>query len=85
MQKRPSRRQRAVKIVSWVLIKIVVYTGFVAAYYFFVLVFLAHWLKQTFDAHRAFYALITLPLIVAQAALLDLVVSGLRKLGGKEK
>jgi len=85
MQKAPLQRQRAVKIVSWLLIKIVAYSGFVAAYYFLVLLFLAHWLKHMFDVHRSIYALITLPLIIAQAALLDLVVSWLRKLGGKEK
>jgi hypothetical protein len=86
MEKRNSRPRLSLKILSWVLLKIAVYAAFVTAYYFFILLLLAHWLKDMFVARRAIYALVTLPLIIAQAALLDLVVTGLRKLGqGKKK
>ncbi|HEV2454202.1 MAG TPA: hypothetical protein VGY98_08075 [Verrucomicrobiae bacterium] len=86
MDKRNPRPRFSLKILSWVLLKIAVYAAFVTTYYFFVLLLLAHWLKDVFVAHRAVYTFVTLPLIIAQAALLDLVVTGLRKLGqGKKK
>jgi hypothetical protein len=86
MHKRKSPDQSPAKTVFEVLIKIIIYAAFVAAYYFFVLLLLRDWLKQMFDDHKAVYATIVLPLIIAQAVLLDFVIIGLRKLGwGKSK
>jgi len=68
----------------WLLIELVIYSAFVAAYYFVVLLFLRDWLKYIFDAHKAVYAIIALPLIIGQAALLHFVTLALRKLGGEK-
>jgi hypothetical protein len=85
MYQRNSQNSRSLKIFFW-LLKVILYAGFAVAYYFLVLLLLRNWLKQTFDDHKAIYALITLPLIIAQAALLDFVTFVLRKWGqGKEK
>jgi hypothetical protein len=86
MRKPKPRHQSHAKTAFELVIKIMIYAAFVTAYYFLVLLLLRGWLKQTFDAHRAIYATIALPLIIAQAALLDLVTLGLRKWGwGKSK
>lgn len=68
----------------WLLIELVIYSAFVVAYYFVVLLFLRDWLKYIFDAHKAVYAIIALPLIIGQAALLHFVTLALRKLGGEK-
>lgn len=81
MPKRSSQDQRPIKIAFFLLLKLIIYAGFVVAYYFLVLLFLRDWLKQTFDAHRVIYASIVLPLIIGQAILLDAIIVGLRKLG----
>jgi hypothetical protein len=86
MHKRKPPDRSPAKTAFEFLVKIIIYIAFVAAYYFFVLLFLRDWLKQMFDDHKAIYALIVLPLIIAQAVLLDFVIIGLRKLGrGKSK
>jgi len=79
-----SRKQRPGKMALWLLIELVIYSAFVAAYYFVVLLFLRDWLKYIFDAHKAVYAIIALPLIIGQAALLHFVTLALRKLGGEK-
>jgi hypothetical protein len=82
MRKRKLHNQGPGKAVFWLLIEIIIYTAFVTAYYFFVLLLLRGWLKHMFDAHKAIYAITALLLIIAQAVLLDLVILGLRKWGG---
>jgi len=79
-----SRKQRPGKMALWLLIELVIYSAFVVAYYFVVLLFLRDWLKYIFDAHKAVYAIIALPLIIGQAALLHFVTLALRKLGGEK-
>ncbi len=81
MPKRSPQNQYPIKIAFWLLIKLIIYAGFVVAYYFLVLLLLRDWLKQTFDDHRVIYASIVLPLIIGQAILLDFVTVSLRKLG----
>jgi hypothetical protein len=86
MSKRSPSDQSPIKIAFWFLLKLIIYAGFVVAYYFLVLLLLRDWLKQTFDDHRVIYASIVLPLIIGQAILLDFLTVGLRKLGSaKEK
>lgn len=82
MRKRSPRNQSPLKTALWVLVELTIYTAFVVAYVFLVLLLLRNWLKHTFDDHKILYAAIVLPLIVAQAVLLDFVVILLRKLGG---
>jgi hypothetical protein len=84
MHKINSRNQRPGKMAFWLLIELMIYTAFVTAYFLIVLVFLQDWLKHLFDAHKIVYAIIALPLIIGQAALLHFVTLALRKLGGKK-
>jgi hypothetical protein len=84
MDKRGQHHRPRIKTVSLLLIRIIVYAGFVTAYYFLVLLFSRDWLKHMFDAHKAVYATTALLLIVGQAALLDFVITCLRKLGGRK-
>jgi hypothetical protein len=86
MNKRNPFHLPSLKTTFWLLVKLLIYIGFVTAYLFLVLFLLRHWLKHMFDAHRDVYALVALPLIIAQAVLLHLVTIGLRRLGsGKAK
>jgi hypothetical protein len=86
MHKSKPHYQSPAKTVFWFLIRIIIYTALVTAYCFFVLLSLRGWLKQEFDAHEVIYAITALPLIIAQAVLLDFVTRALRKLGnGKSK
>lgn len=68
-------------IVLWLLIELAIYSVFVTAYYFLVLLFLRDWITQLSDTHRLLYTLAVLPMIIAQAVVLELVMVGLRKLG----
>lgn len=85
MHKLKFPNQPLLETVVWLLIKLIIYTGFVVAYYFLVLLLLRNWLKDAFTAHRVIYALVALPLIIAQAALLDFVTTGLNKIGWRKK
>ena len=76
--------QFTAKTVVWLLISITIYTAVVTAYCFFVLLYLRDWLKHIFDTDKALYALCALPLIIAQAALLECVIRALRKLSGEK-
>jgi len=86
MNKRSPFHLPSLKTTFGILIKLTIYIGFVVGYLFLVLFLLRHWLKHMFDAHRDIYALVALPLIIAQAVLLHLVTIGLRRVGsGKAK
>ena len=80
MSKRTAPNRPSLKAVLWLAVELMIYAAFVVAYYFLVLLLLRDWLKHIFDTHKAVYALIAVPLIVAQAVLLDFVTVILRKL-----
>jgi hypothetical protein len=84
MPKENSRNPSPGKMVFWLLIELIIYSAFVVAYYLIVLLYLRDWLKHLFDAHKAIYASIVLPLIIGQAAVLHVVTIALRKLGGEK-
>ena len=81
MPKRNPDRGSPGKIALWLVIELAIYSVFVVAYYFLVLLFLRDWFKQLFDTHRILYAALVLPLIIGQAVLLELVTMVLSKLG----
>jgi hypothetical protein len=81
MLKRSAHRRTSGKIIGWLLFEVALYTVFVVAYYFLVLLLLRAWLKDLFDAHRALYAAMVLPLIIGQTMVLEGVAFGLRLLG----
>jgi hypothetical protein len=84
MPKENSRNPSPGKMAFWLLIELIIYSAFVVAYYLIVLLYLRDWLKHLFDTHKAVYAIIALPLIIGQAALLHVVTLALRKLGGEK-
>lgn len=59
------------------LIELVVYTVLVVAYFLLVLHFLGGWFKGLFDHERGTYAAVGLAIVVTQAALLEMLTSGL--------
>ena len=59
------------------LIELAVYTVLVVAYFLLVLHFLGGWLKGLFDHERGVYAAAGLAVVVTQAALLEMLSSGL--------
>ncbi len=59
------------------LIELVIYTVLVVTYFFLVLHFLGGWLKGLFDHERGAYAAVGLAVVVTQAALLEMLTSGL--------
>lgn len=78
------RNQRPGKKALWLLIELTIYSAFVVAYFLIVLRYLGDWLRQLFVADKTIYAIIVLPLIIGQAALLHFVTLALRKLGGEK-
>ncbi|HTQ51300.1 MAG TPA: hypothetical protein VMJ12_11355, partial [Candidatus Acidoferrales bacterium] len=73
MNKGIAHKEHPMKIALWLAVETAIYGAFIVGYYFAVLLPLRGWLKHLFDAHKDAYALVTLPLIIAQAALLHLV------------
>lgn len=59
------------------LIELAVYAVLVFAYFLLVLHFLSGWLKELFDQHRSEYAVAGLAIVLVQAALLEMLTSGL--------
>ena len=84
MHKENARKPGVLKASVWFLVELLIYSAFVVVYYFMVLHFLRDWLKHIFEVHKTVYAIIVLPLIIAQAALLHFVTMALRKWGGTE-
>jgi len=62
------------------LTELVVYAGFVTAYFFLVLHFLGDWVKRVFDENKALYAFLALALILVQGVLLEILTTALLKL-----
>ncbi len=58
-------------------IELVIYAGFVLGYFLLVLRFLNPWLAQLHEAHRNWYAVTCLVLIVAQGGLLEAISAAL--------
>ncbi len=59
------------------LVELVVYAGFVTAYFFLVLHFLGGWVKEVFDGNKILYAILALGLITVQGVLLEMLTSAL--------
>lgn len=86
MHKESPKRLPDSQTVIWLLVEVAVYSAFVFVYYLLVLHFLRGWIKELYDAHKTLYAVVALGLIIAQAALLEFVTTGLfRLIRGKSK
>ncbi len=60
--------------------QLVVFTVLVVSYFFLVLSFLSHWLKELFDQNKLVYALVAWALIAAQALVLEVTAAALLKI-----
>jgi NADH:ubiquinone oxidoreductase subunit 6 (subunit J) len=79
-----NNRPTAPRNVARYLVELLVYAGFVGAYYFAVLHFCGGWLKELFDHQKAWYAVASLGIIIAQSALLELVTVVLGRISGRK-
>ena len=59
--------------------QLVVFTALVVSYFFLVLSFLSHWLKELFDQNKLVYAIVAWALIAAQALVLEVIAAALLK------
>jgi hypothetical protein len=75
-----ARRSKETASIGSFLVELVTYAVFVFAYFFLVLNFLGHWLKQLFDQQRTLYAVVALALIVVQGVALEMLTTALWKL-----
>jgi hypothetical protein len=79
-------KKEAVKTLRAFLIELIVYAGFVVAYFFLVLHFLGEWLQQLEVHHRYTYAAVAILLIIGQAVVLESVTTFLlRMLRGRSE
>src|SRR5438034_11686426 len=57
-----------------------IFTGLVLCYFFLVLSFLSHWLKNLFDQNKLVYALVAWALVAGQGVVLEIVAVALLKI-----
>jgi hypothetical protein len=76
-QDRKAMKQTLKKVFKEFSMELPLYAALMAAYVFFVLHFLGHWLFQLFRTERKLYAVVALALIVGQGLLLSIVASAL--------
>lgn len=80
MPNQTTNRSKRNLTLAWYLVEITIYAVFIFVYYCAVLHPSSGWLKEIYDAHRSFYGVLALVLVIAQAALLELVITGLFRL-----
>jgi NADH:ubiquinone oxidoreductase subunit 6 (subunit J) len=68
-------KKETARTIGAFLIELLIYSGLVAAYFFFVLHFLGDWLHDLEKAHRYLYALVAISLIIGQAIVLENVTT----------
>jgi len=68
---------KRIATLSPFLVELLVYAGFVAAYFFLVLHFLEGRLKEVFDDNKVLYAILALALIGVQGLVLEMLTSAL--------
>jgi hypothetical protein len=60
---------------AWLLLGLLAYAGFVAAYFSLVLHFLDGWIWHVFENNKTLYAIVALALICVQGILLQILTS----------
>ena len=63
-------------------VQLAIFTALVVSYFFVVLSFLSHWLKELFDQDKLVYALIAWALMAAQGVVLAIIAAALLKVVG---
>jgi|SRR5882724_8768163 len=61
------------------VVQLVIFTALVVSYFFLVLSFFSHWLKELFDQNKLVYALVAWALIATQALVLEVIAAALLK------
>ncbi len=61
------------------LLQLAIFTTLVVSYFFFVLSFFSHWLKELFDQNKLVYALVAWGLMAAQGLVLEVIAAALLK------
>jgi len=62
--------------------QLAIFTALVVSYFFLVLSFLSHWLKELFDENKLTYAFVAWALMAAQGVVLEIVAAALLKVVG---
>jgi len=60
-------------------VQLAVFAALVVSYFFLVLSFLSHWLKELFDENKLIYALVAWALMAAQGVVLEIIAAALLK------
>ena len=82
---KPSKQPRGKGVTPRLIVgEAIIYTAFVAGYYFLFLHFLGGWLKRLFE-HKVLYAIVALALICAQGVLLELITAWSVKIFGQKR
>ena len=66
------------------VVQLAIFAALVVSYFFLVLNFLSHWLKDVFDQNRLVYALVAWALIAVQAVVLEVIAAALLKTVGSK-
>ena len=66
------------------VVQLAIFAALVVSYFFLVLNFLSHWLKDVFDQNRLVYALVAWALIAVQAVVLEVIAAALVKTVGSK-
>ena len=64
------------------VVQLAIFSALVISYFFLVLSFLSHWLKELFDENKLVYALVAWALMAAQGVVLEIVAAALLKVVG---
>ena len=61
------------------MVQMAIFSALVVSYFFLVLSFLSHWLKEIFDQDKLVYALVAWGLIATQGVVLEIIAAALLK------
>lgn len=64
------------------VVQLAIFSALVISYFFLVLSFLSHWLKELFDENKLVYALVAWALMAAQGVVLEIIAAALLKVVG---
>ena len=78
-KKTKAEQKRSEPSLKVFLAQLAIFTVLVVSYFFFVLSFFSHWLKELFDQNKLVYALVAWALIAAQALVLEVIAAALLK------
>jgi hypothetical protein len=78
-KKTKAEQKRSEPSLKVFLAQLAIFTALVVSYFFFVLSFFSHWLKELFDENKLVYALVAWALMAAQGLVLEVIAAALLK------